>query len=96
MGDGRIPETVAANPTGVDIALTPIARHGHMPFGAIGFAALVLVGADPTGSSEVLTDAIGNGITATTIITAMSLGLIVPKLLIDRLDDGSSGKGTRP
>jgi uncharacterized membrane protein YjjP (DUF1212 family) len=94
----------------VGSALTLIARRRHMPFAAIGFAAVVsmvpgvfifrmasgllLVGADPTGSSELLADAIGNGITATTIIFAMSLGLIVPKLIIDQLDGGSFGKGS--
>jgi uncharacterized membrane protein YjjP (DUF1212 family) len=96
----------------VGVALTPIARHRHMPFAAIGFAAVVSmipgvfifrmasgllqVAADPTGSSELLADAIGNGITATTMIAAMSLGLIIPKLIIDRLDDSSFGKGARP
>ncbi len=96
----------------VGVALTPIARHRHMPFAAIGFAAVVSmipgvfifrmasgllqVGAHPTGSSELLADAIGNGITAMTIIAAMSLGLIVPKIIIDWLDGGGFRKRARP
>ncbi len=96
----------------VGAVLTPIARHRHMPFAAIGFAAVVSmipgvfifrmasgllqVSTDPAGSTALIADAVGNGITATMIIAAISFGLIVPKLIIDRLDDGLFRKRARP
>jgi uncharacterized membrane protein YjjP (DUF1212 family) len=95
----------------VAVILTPIARRRHMPFAAIGFASVVSmipgvfifrmasgllqISADPSGSSELLTDAIGTGITAATIIAAISVGLIVPKLIIDRLDGSPAPRGGR-
>lgn len=87
----------------VSVILTPIARQRQIPFVAIGFAAVVSMipgvfifrmasgllqfDSSPASSAKLLADAIGNGITATAIIAAMSLGLIIPKLILDSLND---------
>jgi uncharacterized membrane protein YjjP (DUF1212 family) len=85
----------------VGLIMTPVARRRHMPFAAIGFASVVSMipgvflfrmasgvlqlagGADRTPG--LLGATVTDGITAITIIVAMSLGLIVPRLVIDRL-----------
>ena len=85
----------------VGLVLTPVARRYRMPFSAIGFASVVslipgvflfrlasgllqLTNSSNTTLS-LLGGTIADGITAVTIILAMSLGLIVPKLIIDRV-----------
>jgi uncharacterized membrane protein YjjB (DUF3815 family) len=82
----------------VGTILTPVARRWHMPFAAIGFASVVsmvpgvflfrmasglvqLAGGDP--STALLAATLADGTTAATVILAMSLGLIVPRLVID-------------
>lgn len=90
----------------VGLILTPVARRWRMPFAAIGFASVVsmmpgvflfrmasgllqLEGGSHT-TLELLGATVAAGMTALTIILAMSFGLIVPKIVLDRLRDSTT------
>ena len=89
----------------VALILTPVSRRSHMPFAAIGFASVVsmipgvylfrtmsglvqIAGGTETALS-LIPATISAGMGALIIILAMSLGLVVPKLIVDYLGDWS-------
>ena len=90
----------------VGVVLTPVARRHRMPFAAVGFASVVALipgvllfrlasgllqlADSPDTTSPVLVGTVADGVTAIMIILAMGLGLIVPKLIIDRLAQSST------
>ena len=85
----------------VGLVLTPVAHRCHMPFAAIGFASVVSLmpgvflfrmssgllqlANSANATLPLLGATVANGMTAFTIILAMSFGVIVPKIVIDRL-----------
>src|SRR5262249_47220404 len=87
----------------VGLILTPVARRMHMPFAAIGFASTVSMipgvylfrmasglvqiagGSEPT--LQLISGTIADGTIAATILLAMSLGLVIPKTIVDYFED---------
>jgi uncharacterized membrane protein YjjB (DUF3815 family) len=95
----------------VGLVLTPVARRRHMPFAAIGFASVVSMipgvflfrmasglvqlaaGSHPT--FELLSSTMADGLVAAAILLAMSFGLLLPKLVIDRVADMEARRVSR-
>ena len=90
----------------VGLIITPVARRSHIPFAAIGFASVVSmmpgvylfkvasgilqIASGSPMPAELINATIADGVAALTITLGMSFGLIVPKLVIDRLCKASS------
>jgi uncharacterized membrane protein YjjB (DUF3815 family) len=90
----------------IGVILMPVARRRRIPFAALGFVSvvsmipgaylftmasgLVQIAQGRHTSLELINATIANGATAMIVILAISLGLILPKLTIDYLDERSA------
>jgi len=84
----------------VGLVLTPVARRWGMPFAAIGFASvvsmmpglflfrtasgLVQLANNSNANFDLLRATIADGMTAITVILAMSFGVVAPKMILNR------------
>ena len=87
----------------VGLILTPVARRWRMPFAAIGFASvvsmmpgvflfrmasgLVQLANNSNTTFELLRATIADGMTAITVILAMTVGVVIPKIVIDHFGE---------
>jgi uncharacterized membrane protein YjjB (DUF3815 family) len=94
------------------LVITPVAHRWRLPFAAIGFASVVSMMpgsylmrtagglvqlADGSHTTlALISGTIADGATATIVILAICLGLIVPKLVIDRLGEQRSRGRSHP
>jgi len=90
----------------VALILTPVSRRSHLPFAAIGFASvvslmpgvymfrmtsgLVQIATEAETTLTLIHNTMTAGITASIIILAISLGLVIPKLIVDSIADRSA------
>src|SRR5215469_985940 len=90
----------------VGVILTPVAHRRHMPFAGIGFASVVSMipgvflfrmasgllqlAHSSNTTLNLLSATVSDGMVAITIILAMTFGVIVPKVVIDRLTQSAS------
>ena len=90
----------------VSLIATPVVDRLHLPFAAVAFSRyfldagfflfnsatglVELVSIAPAAPTALLADIVNSGITAFLIITAMTFGLLLPRMLFERLKLASS------
>jgi uncharacterized membrane protein YjjP (DUF1212 family) len=87
----------------VGLILTPVAHRWRMPFAAVGFASVVSMmpgvylfrmasglaqmSADVGAPAALVSATLSDGVVAATVVLAMCLGLVIPKLVLDGLSE---------